>query len=258
MADDENLFLFNTKEENDEYIRSLSLTKLDVWRSTNIKISDMKSYNVVIVGDSIITVGGYNPKSGGSLCAGVTKRTKEGQVKLICAHRSKCVGGTSVVVVKEGGNPKIITVGGWNHGEFVDKGVREYSTSGTLRVLKNHKHGATQGSVCSLGETGIVIVGGYGKDNYSSNLVTLYDVKTEESYKLPKMSQERFRCAVVSTQMGEIVVLGGIDIRAKEILSTVEIFNRDTLTWERLPNMRLPRNTPTAVAINLGIDKIKP
>ena len=93
----------------------------------------------------------------------------------------------------------------------------------------------------------VVIIGGLDKDDKVLNKVIIYNIKTGNSHMLPPMLHKRCGCAAVVIE-NTIVVLGGIDEKL-DIFKSVEGFSFDRYTWEKLPDMMVPRYLARAVVI---------
>ena len=91
----------------------------------------------------------------------------------------------------------------------------------------------------------IVVIGGADKRAMALDTVIIYNVKTEQSHLLPSMRCKRQGCTAVVIG-NNIVVLGGYDGQG---LKSVEAFNFERNTWEKLPEMSQARHLPTAVVV---------
>ena len=92
----------------------------------------------------------------------------------------------------------------------------------------------------------VVVIGGADKRGKALNTVIMYNVKTEQSHMLPPTRCKRWGCTAVVVG-NNIVVLGGVGEQA--ILKSVESFNFERNTWEKLPEMSQARYRHTAVVV---------
>ena len=92
----------------------------------------------------------------------------------------------------------------------------------------------------------VVVIGGADKRGKALNTVIMYNVKTEQSHMLPLMRCKRLGCTAVVVG-NNIVVLGGLGEQG--IPKSVESFNFERNTWEKLPKMSQARWLHTAVVV---------
>ena len=92
----------------------------------------------------------------------------------------------------------------------------------------------------------VVVIGGIDKHGNKLNTVIMYNVKTEQSHMLPPMRCKRWGCTAVFVG-NNIVVLGGWGEQGE--LKSVESFNFERYTWEKLPEMCQARRWHTAVVV---------
>ena len=91
----------------------------------------------------------------------------------------------------------------------------------------------------------VVVIGGVDKCGKALNTVIMYNVKTEQSHMLPPMRYKRKACTAVVVG-NNIVVLGGW---GGQELKSVESFNFERNTWQKLPEMSRARWLHTAVVV---------
>ena len=92
----------------------------------------------------------------------------------------------------------------------------------------------------------VVVIGGADKRGKALNTVIMYNVKTEQSHMLPPMRCKRCGCTAIFVG-NNIVVLGGNGEQG--ILKSVESFNFERNTWEKLPEMSEARFWHAAVVV---------
>ena len=92
----------------------------------------------------------------------------------------------------------------------------------------------------------VVVVGGEDKRGKALNTVIMYNVKTQQSHKLPPMRYKRWGSTAVVVG-NNIVVLGGYG--GQRQLKSVECFNFERNTWQELPEMSQARFYHTAVVV---------
>ena len=92
----------------------------------------------------------------------------------------------------------------------------------------------------------IVVIGGADNRGDALDTVVMYNVKTEQSRMLPRMRCKRLGCAAIVIG-NDIVVVGGYGEQGN--LKSVEAFNFELNTWEKLPDMSEGRFYHTAVVV---------
>jgi hypothetical protein len=92
----------------------------------------------------------------------------------------------------------------------------------------------------------IVVIGGVDKRGKALDTVIIYNVKTEQSHLLPSMRCKRWGCTAVVIG-NNIVVLGGSS--GYGAVKSVEAFNFESYSWQKLPEMSQVRMWHTAVVV---------
>ena len=92
----------------------------------------------------------------------------------------------------------------------------------------------------------VVVIGGYDERGNELNTVIMYNVKSEQSHMLPPMRCKRGGCTAVIVE-NNIVVLGGW--YEQRGLKSVESFNFESYTWQKLPEMSKSSQWHTAVVV---------
>ena len=93
-------------------------------------------------------------------------------------------------------------------------------------------------------EDNVVVIGGIDNHGEELNTVIMYNVKTQQSHMLPPMRCKRRGCTAVVVG-NDIVGLGRKDKQSK--LKSVEAFNFQLYTWQKLPQMSQARYFHIAV-----------
>ena len=119
-----------------------------------------------------------------------------------------------------------------------DLTTREFKVMPSLPSAFQHMAGVRWGDQ-------IVLIGGYGEDGPSKN-VLMYDSKTGNITELPSMLEERSGCAAVITG-NTIVVMGGLGQAGR--VRSVEAFTLGGYSWRYLPAMNDIRSLPTATVL---------
>ena len=97
------------------------------------------------------------------------------------------------------------------------------------------------------GDNIVVAIGEADKDGNRLDTVIMYNVKTEQSHKLPPMKSERRGCTAVVIG-NNIVVLGGENQQRNDVKS-VEAFNFERYHWEEHSEMSTERSFHIAVVV---------
>ena len=95
------------------------------------------------------------------------------------------------------------------------------------------------------GDDNVVVIGGVNAEGQALNTVVVYNVKTQQSHRLPDMKYKRQGCVAVVVR-DTIIVFGGGD-EERNYLKSVECFKFDKYSWEELPEMHEERCWATAV-----------
>ena len=201
----------------------------------------MYAHSSVVYKDSLFVTGGYLADSNDfSDCIHEVQLQPPYTVKLVSKMPEPRVYHCTVLC-----DDSILIFGGktsFSNKDYVSNVLRYDIKKNECQQLAELPYPAvSQMAAVKWGEN-VVIIGGADKEGEALNNVVMYNIKTGNTRELPPMLQKRRRCMAVVIE-NAIVVLGG----KKE--KSVESFNFERFSWEKLPDMKEKRWSATAVAI---------
>ena len=144
---------------------------------------------------------------------------------------------------------KIFILGGRVEKELITSATRSVTmydiTKNTFQGLAPLPYPVDQMATVKWDDDNVMIMGGEDRNGKSLNSVLMYNIKTQESHRLPNMKYKRKAC-VAAVVRDTVIVIGGIDEKGK-VLKSVEGFRFDCNSWEELPPMHEARCFATPV-----------
>ena len=205
----------------------------------------MCGHGSVVYKDSLFVTGGYNAdQSVYSDCIHEVELKPPHTVKLLSKMPEPRQDHSTVLC-----GDSILILGGtktWNCNDSLSSVLSYDIKTNECQQLPELPYPVSEMATVKWGEN-VVIIGGADKDDKPLNNVIIYNVKTGNSYMLAPMLHKRKGCMAVVTE-NTIVVLGGKDEKRNH-LKSVEGFNFDRYTWEKLPDMKNGRYRGKAVVI---------
>ncbi|CAB4043003.1 E3 ubiquitin- ligase NRDP1 [Paramuricea clavata] len=206
----------------------------------------MCGHSSVVYKDSLLVTGGYDEDQDVySDCIHEVRLKPPYTVKLVSKMPEPRVHHSTVLC-----DDSILIVGGRKSGNCKDNlsSVLSYDIKkNECQQLPALPYPVSQMATVKWAEN-VVIIGGADKDHGKAlNNVTIYNIKTGNSYMLPPMLHKRRGCMAVVIE-NTIVVLGGEDEKWN-VLKSVEGFNFERFSWQELPDMKEDRYLGTAVVI---------
>jgi hypothetical protein len=180
----------------------------------------------------LLTMGGnYGPQRSAELYDPATRTWT------LAAPMPHPVGGPAAVVLPDG---RVLIAGGWDAtGGAIDKTLLYDSGSNSWAPGSPLREPRRQGQVEALADGRVLLVGG---DNYTAGLldsVELYDgVSWTRGASVPYRPGSSFSLTLLTD--GRVLLAGGL-ATAFTYLASAALYDPPTDTWERLPDMSVPR-----------------
>ena len=198
--------------------------------------ADMSAHTSVVYKDSLFVIGGYHSIQFAffdSNCIHKVKLQPPYTVKLVSKMPERRVEHCAVLC-----DDSILIFGGQKLRCNKDKlsSVLRYDIKkNECQHLPELPYPVSQMAAVKWGEN-VVIIGGQDKDDKALNNVIMYNIKTGNSHMWPSMLHKRKGCMAVVIEK-TIVVLGGWNEKMHS-LKSVEGFNFERFSWEKLPDRR--------------------
>ena len=213
------------------------------WSECPVKLpSKMAFHSSVLYNDKLMVTGGYNGNATSDKIHEVqvvppyTVKTLSRMPEPRRDHRTEIL------------DDSLLNLGGTKSGFFRDNisSVLQYDIKNNVcKQLAPLPYEVSRMATVRWGDN-VVVIGGIDKLGNILNTVIMYNVKTEQSHMLPTMRYKRWGCTAVVVGKN-IVVLGGYGEQG--VLKSVESFNFERNTWEKLPEMCQGRHWHTAVVM---------